>query len=425
MSETLPERFAARMGHLLGPDFPTDIALAVSGGGDSMAMLALAHDWAHVFGVKLWVVTVDHGLRADSADEAAMVAKECALLGHPHETLRWQWHGEGNLQDAARRARLELIDQWRGKIAHVLMAHTQDDVAETFLMRLARGSGVEGLSAMSDMRSVRGQKAPFKVVRPLTREARADLRHHINTLKVPYVDDPSNDDPRFDRVKARQALAGLGIEAATFTATAERMQRASVALSRRAADVARDCVTQEKCDYMPTGDLLIDRDRFAEVEADTQLRILAAALQWVSSATYRPRASALEALLDRALSGGGGTLHGARVMVTPSKIRVSREYAAVDGAQTPIGTTEVAWDTRWHVCSTKPEGLTLRALGPDGWKQAVDKPGDLPPHDAAITFPAVFAGDRLIAWHPIHTSPEFQVRFAPPAGQFITFLESR
>ncbi len=425
MSETLPERFAARMGQLLGPDFPSDIALAVSGGGDSMSMLALAHDWARIFGVKLWVVTVDHGVRAESAEEAEMVARECALLGHPHETLRWEWDGQGNLQDAARRARLDLIDAWRGKIGHVLMAHTQDDVAETFLMRLARGSGVEGLSAMQDVRCVQGTHGPFRVVRPLLHEARADLRHHIDTLKVPYVDDPSNDDPRFDRAKARRALTDLGIEAGTFSATAERMQRASVALSRRAADVARNCVTQEQCQYMPTGDLLIDRDRFAVVEVDTQLRILAAALRWVSSAPYRPRAAALEALLDRALAGGGSTLHGARVMVTTSKIRISREYAAVDGVATPVGTTEVTWDTRWHVCSTKPKGLTLRALGPDGWKQAVEKPNDLPPHDAAITLPAVFAGDRLIAWHPAHTSPEFQVRFSPPAGQFITFLESR
>jgi tRNA(Ile)-lysidine synthetase-like protein len=163
---SLNDRFAARMGALLGPEFPTDIALAVSGGGDSMAMLALSHEWARQMGVRLWVVTVDHGLRPESAGEAAMVAAECAALGHPHATLRWRWDGQGNLQDAARRARLALIDRWRQGIAHVLMAHTQDDVAETFLMRLARGSGVEGLSAMAERRYVTPHRGAVPALGP-------------------------------------------------------------------------------------------------------------------------------------------------------------------------------------------------------------------------------------------------------------------
>ena len=98
------------MGQCLGPDFPTDIGLAVSGGGDSMAMLHLAAGWARVYGVRLRVVTVDHGLRAESAAEAAMVAEEARSLGLPHSTLRWTgWDGQGNLQDAARAARRDLI----------------------------------------------------------------------------------------------------------------------------------------------------------------------------------------------------------------------------------------------------------------------------------------------------------------------------
>ncbi len=423
MSNTLSERFAARIGHLLGPNFPPNIALAVSGGGDSMAMLALAHDWARIYGVGLRVVTVDHGLRVESAQEAAMVAEECATLGHPHDTLRWRWNGQGNLQDAARRARLELIDGWRGETTHVLMAHTQDDVAETFLMRLARGSGVEGLSAMAEARELPGG---LKVIRPLLKETRSDLRHHIHTLKVPYVDDPSNEDTRFDRVRARKALKDLGIDSDTLAATAHRMARASGALAERAVDVARACVTQDAWASLPTGDLLIDRDRFSGVERDTQLRVLAAALQWVTSAPYRPRATALEDLLDRALAGGGGTLHGARTIVSGPHIRVCREYAAVADAVVPLGQEAAIWDTRWQVFAKAPyDGLTLRALGPDGWQQVADKPEKAPPHDAAICLPALFEGDRLAAWHPADVNPAFQVSFEPMSGQFITFLDSR
>ena len=154
VKESPEQRFADSMGALLRPDFPEEIALAVSGGGDSMAMLYLAHNWTRIYGLRLSVVTVNHGLRPEAAEEAAMVAAECAALGWPHATLRWNWDGRGNVQDAARNARLDLIDGWRGTIRFVLMAHTLDDLAETFFMRLARGSGVEGLSAMSARREV-------------------------------------------------------------------------------------------------------------------------------------------------------------------------------------------------------------------------------------------------------------------------------
>ena len=166
-ADTLEARFAASMGALLGPDFPSAIGLAVSGGGDSMAMLALAHGWARVMGIGLHVVTVDHGLRAAAADEAAMVAAECAAIGHPHTTLRWQWDGQGNLQDAARQARRDLIGAWRGDLAHVLFAHTSDDQAETVLLRLLRGSGVDGLAGMAGARAVHDASGQWWLLRPL------------------------------------------------------------------------------------------------------------------------------------------------------------------------------------------------------------------------------------------------------------------
>jgi len=446
--DTLEARFAARMGQLLGPDFPTDLGLAVSGGGDSMAMLALGHGWARAMGVRLWVVTIDHGLREDSTKEAAMVAAECAALGHSHAVLRWRWNGQGNLLAAARRGRLALIDSWRGEIAHVLFAHTRDDVAETFLMRLARGAGVEGLSAMPGIRHVQphhdtppklkrgevtqpaappdhgGQKSGFYLVRPLLHECRTDLRHFIETLKVPYVNDPMNEDARFNRVKARQALSTLGIDAETLHATAGRMLRASEALAQRTASVAQHCVTEDTCQGVPTGDLMIDRNLLAEIEEDTQLRLLAAALQWISSAEYRPRVLPLAALLHRALAGGGGTLHGVRIIPAGARLRVTREFAAVQNLRLPLGCGEITWDGRWHVQSNRPHGLTLRALGPDGWQQAAAKPEGLPPHDAATTLPALFASDRLIAWYPADRTAGFRVRFAPLRGHFITFLQS-
>lgn len=450
---SLAEHFAGRMGQLLGPEFPKHLALAVSGGGDSMAMLALAHDWARVFGVGLWVVTVDHGLRAESGAEAAMVAGECARLGRPHAVLRWHWDGKGNLQDAARRARLDLIDRWRGGIGHVLFAHTRDDVAETFLMRLARGSGVEGLSAMAERRVVRptpGRRdaipadditatapvpvpsperqvadAPgFVLVRPLLQVTRADLRHYIDTLKVPHVDDPSNDDPRFDRVRARRALATLGIGADEIAATAQRLGRAAEALWARAAEVAKAVVRQT-----PHGTLEIDRDGFAAVERDTQLRLLAGALQWIAGQPYRPRAQALEAVLDRALAGGGGTLHGAEVRVNRAAIEVFREYAAVAELVTPAGAGHL-WDGRWCLDGPSLDGMEVRALGEQGWQQlprddAPDARSSAPAFHIAKALPAVFDGERLVACPVPGFGPDLRFDLAPPGGSFVASLLSR
>jgi len=419
--DTLEARFAARMGQLLGPDFPKAIGVAVSGGGDSMALLALAHGWARDWGVSLLVATVDHGLRAASAAEAAMVARECAALGHPHATLNWTWDGTGNLQDAARRARLDLIGAWRGAVDHVLFGHTLDDLAETFLMRLARGSGVEGLSAMDDKRQV---PEGFWQVRPLLGETRADLRHYADILKLPYVDDPSNDDPRFDRVKARVALgslAPLGLTRRTLVETAGRMSRAGVALRARAADVAARIMAPSPA---ATGHILFVRDGFAGVERDTQLRLLAGALQYVSAAPYRPRAAPLEALLDRVLSGAGGTLHGAQIRVERENFRIFREYQAVRDLMTPSGAA-YPWDRAWRLSGAAIDGLSVRALGPDGWAQITERKEKILPYDSALSLPAVFEGARLVACRALDFGPVHTVSHLYPPSGFIAFVQTR
>ncbi|SDY36409.1 tRNA lysidine(34) synthetase TilS [Citreimonas salinaria] len=417
------------MGDLLGPDFPADIGLAVSGGGDSMAMLTLAHNWTRAWGVRLWVVTVDHRLRPESADEAAMVARECAALGWPQATLRWHWDGTGNKMDAARRGRLELIGAWRGALRHVLMAHTRDDVAETFLMRLARGSGVEGLSAMAAMRRVRplveratpadydGALPPrpvapedaaardgFDILRPCLDMKRAELRHYLRSLKGTWVEDPSNDDPGYDRVRMRRLLALLedeGLGADSLAATAGRMARARQALAARARAVWHE-IGHEGSDPVTgagTGDILFDRDGFAATERDTQLRLLAAALQFISGAEYRPRAAPLGSLLDRLLGGGGGTLHGVEARVLRDRLHLFREYEAVrDLSSDPANGL---WDGRWRVeAAEDAAGLTIRALGDAGWAQLPGRPAGTA-FAAARPLPALWHGDRLLSCPPL------------------------
>lgn len=422
------------MGQMLGPAFPTDIGVAVSGGGDSMAMLHLAARWARVYGVRLWAVTVDHGLRADSASEAALVAQECEILGVPHAVLTWGgWDGQGNLQDAARQARLDLIGRWRGAVGHVLFAHTRDDQAETFLLRLKRGSGVEGLAGIPPRRWVPGPAGGFaplavpggppwpatfpsnyEILRPLLEEAREDLRHYARTLKIPWIEDPSNEDPRFDRVKMRALLDDLeplGLGRATLAETAGRMARAAEALAHRAWDAAQGVIS------FKMGDVVIDRDGFAQIERDTQMRLLAGALGYVSSAPYRPRAQALEDLLDRLLGGGGGTLHGCQCAAFGADVWVFREYQAVKSKASPVGPAQ-CWDHRWVIYGTDIDGFEVRALGPEGLAQAADRPDRAPPHQVLVSQPGIFDGDRLVACRALGFGPAYVAELRPPGGAF-------
>ncbi len=413
-SNGLDVQFADAMGHLLGPDFPDEIGLAVSGGGDSMAMLTLAHNWSHIWGVKLWVVTIDHGLRPESADEAVLVSDTCAELGWPHATLRWHWDGRGNVMDAARRARLSLIDQWRGNLRHVLMAHTRDDVAETFLMRLKRGSGVDGLSAMQARRRIRpvtDQADPldydgvlpaqvdrieyFDVIRPCLDMPRQDLRHYLRVLKGCWVEDPTNENDAYDRARIRKLLPlleteGFGVD--LLAATAQRLTRARQALQDAAEDAAIRFIRIDE----DSGDVIIAREGFAHLSVELQLRLLAAGLQFVSGEPYRPRLRALEDLLERLLSGGGGTLSGCEARAMGADLRLWRELTALSDQEVKAEHGAI-WDGRWSLVGTPPDGSTIAALGQIGWEQIAKKPDNAPPHASARSLPALWQDDTLLA----------------------------
>jgi tRNA(Ile)-lysidine synthase len=178
------------------------LALAVSGGPDSMALLLLA---AAARPGDVVVATVDHGLRAGSADEAATVAAECAKLGVPHATLAPATPIAGaSVQARAREARYALLADWAQAqgAAALATAHHADDQAETFLMRAARGAGLSGLAGIRARVEIEG----VAVVRPLLDWRRAELRAIVRRAGVAFVDDPANHDLRHDRTRFRQLL---------------------------------------------------------------------------------------------------------------------------------------------------------------------------------------------------------------------------
>ncbi|OHC93553.1 MAG: tRNA lysidine(34) synthetase TilS [Sphingomonadales bacterium RIFCSPLOWO2_12_FULL_63_15] len=215
---------------IIGETQGVRFGVAVSGGPDSMALLALA---ARAFAGQVAAVTMDHGLRAASVEEAAMVAGWCATQAVPHSIVKPDAPVSGNVQGWARAQRYAAIEVWRAAqgIDWIMTAHHADDQLETMLMRLNRGSGVAGLAG------VRARSG--RAIRPLLAVRKADLLAFARAEALPYVDDPSNSDARFDRAALRSALAGvdwLDVQAAGRSAAA--LAEAEVALDWSVGELA-------------------------------------------------------------------------------------------------------------------------------------------------------------------------------------------
>ncbi len=400
---------------------PQRLGVAVSGGSDSTALMHLAARWARGR-TQVHVVTVDHGLREASAAEAEAVGRAAAALGLPHAVLRWRWDGIGNLQARARDGRREGLGGWaraRGLRA-VLLGHTLDDQAETLVMRLARGSGVEGLSAMEEGALGAGRGAgpgntPF--LRPLLDIPREVLRGWLDGQGVGWIDDPSNADERFERVRARRAIEALRLDPARLAATAARMARARGALERLAFETARDLVRPA-----PDGEVRLDREGLARADHDTRLRIVAGALRCVSGAAHRPREAGLGRALDAGLAGRARTLHGCAIRAAGDDLLIHREPAAVAGLASPVG---ASWDGAWWLHGPAIEGCEVRALGEAGLRAAGLRARGGGPRAALAAKPAPWRGGVLVGFAALGFGAPYAALWRPPGGAFPACLLTR
>lgn len=210
---------------------PETIAIAFSGGADSFALLHLAHIWAQKNDIALHALTVDHRLRADSTSEAEKMGAWCKENNIDHTILPWLDDKPcTGIQDAARNARRSLLFTacFEKNIPVLLMGHQADDQAETFLMRLQRGSGLLGMTGIQPC--TYDHATNVSLIRPLLTIRRQALRDYAVAHDLPFVDDPSNDNPSFERAAIRQVLQQLPDLADGVVKTVERLTRVDVAL---------------------------------------------------------------------------------------------------------------------------------------------------------------------------------------------------
>jgi tRNA(Ile)-lysidine synthase len=373
------DALAARLVGLIRDGLPggENIGVALSGGGDSTALLHLCL----AAGLRIEAVTVDHRLRPESGDEAAAVAAACAGLGVPHAVRVWEHEAvKGNLMDQARRARMGLIGTWareRG-LRVVALGHTRDDQAETVLMGLSRAAGIAGLSGMRPT----WEEAGVRFLRPLLAAGRDELRDWLREEGIPWIDDPTNDDPRFTRIQARRALVALqplGITAERLAEVAANLAEVQAALTVQVAAVAVRLVREK------AGALQIDLAVMDE-PGEVRRQLVTAAVRWLSGADYAPRAAEIERLIRAMAEGRDATLAGCRWR----QGWLMREPRAV-GGPVPVG---ALWDGRWRVKGPAGE---VRALGTEGLRACPEWRSTGWPREILLVTPAIWRGNQLVA----------------------------
>lgn len=304
------------------------VVLAVSGGPDSIALMWLAARWRRSLkrGPRLIAVTIDHGLRKEAAAEARDVRRLAHTLGIDHRTLRWRGKKPSTgVPAAAREARYRLLARAAraSGVTHVATAHTRDDQAETFLMRLLRGSGISGLAAMAAETERKG----MLLMRPLLDISKAELIATLEAAGIGFADDPSNRDRAFTRPRLRSlmpVLAEEGADARTLARLASRLGRADAALEVLVHGAERYLALTDR--RAAPGNY--DARAFAALPEEIRLRLLRRAIDRCGheGPAELGKIEALSEVIDQAIATGQArwkrTLAGAAISLSRGRILV-------------------------------------------------------------------------------------------------------
>lgn len=349
---------------------PGALAIACSGGSDSLALLHLASAWTRRSGRRLDVLTVDHGLRPESEAETRFVRDKARALGH--ETVRLAWTGEKpatGLQDAARGARHRLLAGAcaRRSVTGLLLAHTLDDQAETVWMRLAAGGGWRGAAGMRPVSAspVWPEGRNISLLRPLLTTRRQALRDWLAAQEIKWLDDPSNADARYTRVRVRRRLAALeqaGFRPGRLAALAGDLAALCEAETRAAGRLAQRAVSHTRW-----GGMLLEPAALRDAAPGIRRVLMEAAVLAVSGEARLPGRTGLARLEQAVLAGRRATAAGVMTAGWRGRTWLVRDPGAVLGRVDRAMTggaidADGVWDGRFAVSGLSP-GRTAGALG--------------------------------------------------------------
>ncbi len=338
-------RFLRTMG-TLGPfEKAPHIAVALSGGGDSIALTHLANEWIKSVGGRITALTVDHGLRNGSHSEAQAVGLWMKALDVSHQILSWEGQKpRSQIQALARQARYNLLEGWckENAVLHLFLAHTQNDQAETFMMRKNHGSGPDGLAAMSQI----VEFANCRILRPLLAEGTEDLRVFLKEQKASWVEDPSNQDEKYEQVRTRLRIQDEKISCRDIAVLAAQFGMCRIDRSKELSALIACAVNLD-----PLGFAFIDLSRISNVSDDLVLRFFARLLTTIGGRSFGPSQGQLEPrlfeFLDKEVSSF--TCSGCQVIRKRDGCLVVREQRGLPMPVRVQSGQTIHWDNRFRM----------------------------------------------------------------------------
>jgi len=272
-----------------------EFCIAASGGPDSLSLILLANKFVKKNNYKMSVLTVDHQLRKESSEEAIWLNKILKRKKIKHYILKWNGKKpKSNVMEAARLKRYELMTDrcLKLNIKYLLTAHHLDDQIENFFMRLVRGSGLKGLSSMSKSVKMNG----IKVIRPLLEYQKKSLIKVLANNSQKYVQDPSNDNPNYDRIRYRKLIGGLideGLNKNRLNKLILNLNQVNDAINYSTINSIYKAISQNKY-----GNIIVDRNIFFKLPKELQFRVLLFVLNNNESKKKRIKSESILMLID-------------------------------------------------------------------------------------------------------------------------------
>lgn len=331
------------------------IAVAVSGGIDSLSLLLIANDWAKNNGAKVVGITVDHQLREESENEAKYVSDLAKKFNIEHHILTWQGEKpKNNVESVARENRYRMISEFcrENEINYVLIAHHLQDQAETFFIRLFRGSGLDGLSSMKQITNMNN----ITIIRPLLKTKREYLKQYLENKNIKWIEDPSNNDEKYLRNKIRNFINSFDNKeqiVERINSAVERINRAKEIIDKEV-----DKIEKKALFFSPFGSCSINKSIILNQNEEITLKILAKIAMKISGNIYKPRLEKLKRLLKNIRENENikYTFYGCIFERYDNNILMAyREYNSILEDKKLIFNREIIWDNRFKIVLKKNE----------------------------------------------------------------------